>query len=113
MSDTRHFIWGAGATLLIAGLAGAGCSNLIPMAADHGPIPLDSARAVAIAQRNVCGPPAAVAEGTCILRGYQRSADRFVIILDRRPPAGNDRVAVTLRDHGMRVEVAEVPGAPR
>jgi len=108
MPNTCHFIWGAGATLLIGGFVSAGCSNIIPMAADHGPIPLDSARAVAIARRNVCGAPTSGTDSSCVLQGYEHTAGRYVVILERRPPAGNDRVAVTLRDNGMRVEVAQL-----
>ena len=94
----------------VAGLfVGAACSNLVPMAADHGPVPLDSARAVAIAQRNVCGAP--TTDSTCVVRGYEQTGGRFVIVLDRRPPAGNDRVAVTLRDNGMRVSVEPIPAS--
>jgi|SRR6266487_4424339 len=96
-----------GVTALMAG-AGA-CSNVIPMAADHGPLPLDSARAVAIARRSVCG--AGAADSTCAVRGYERAGGRFTIVLDRRPPAGNDRVAVTLRDNGMRVNVEPIAAA--
>ena len=86
-------------------VAAAACSNVIPMAADHGPIPLDSARAVAIARRNVCG---AATDSTCPVYSYERTQDRFVVVLDRRPPAGDDRVAVTLRDNGMRINVEPV-----
>ena len=90
-------------------ISAAACSNVIPMAADHGPIPLDSTRAVAIARRNVCGADAT--ETTCPVYSYERAGGRFVVVLDRRPPAGDDRVAVTLRDNGMRVNVEPVPVA--
>jgi len=110
MSGTRHFVWGASATLGVLGIVSGGCSNIVPMAADHGPVPLDSARAVAIARRSVCGAPNNATETTCVLQGYQRTDGRFVVVLERRPPAGNDRVAVTLRDNGMRVEVAQLTG---
>jgi hypothetical protein len=91
-------------------LAIVACSNVIPMAADHGPIPLDSTRAVAVARRNVCGSVAA--DSTCPVYSYEHAGSRFLVVLDRRPPAGNDRVAVTLRDNGMRVNVEPVATAP-
>ncbi len=65
---------------------------------------LDSAEAVAIARRNLCG----VASGTtCAVRDYRRDGGRYIITLDRRPPAGTDRVIVTLRDNGTTIEAAE------
>jgi len=65
---------------------------------------LDSAEAVAIAQRNLCGGASGT---TCAVRDYRRDGGRFIITLDRRPPAGNDRVVVTLRDNGTTIEAAE------
>lgn len=87
---------------------GAGTACLVRVAADGGPLPLDSARAVAIAQRNLCGQPSSVKDTTCLVRGYQRRGSDFVVLLDRRPPAGNDRVAVRLSGNGMRVDVTPI-----
>ena len=80
----------------------------MPVAGAGGPIPLDSARAVAVAQRNVCGKPLPPSDTTCVVRGYHRSGGRYEVVLDRRPPAGNDRVLVTLLSNGTRIEVAPV-----
>src|SRR6267378_7874530 len=102
MSGTRHFVWGASATLGVLGIVSGGCSNIVPMAPDHGPVPLDSARAVAIARRNVCGVPGSATDSACVVRSYERTGGRYVIVVDRHPPAGQDRLAVTLRDNGMR-----------
>src|SRR5260370_9978086 len=69
---------------------------------------LDSAGAVAIAQRNLCGG----ARGpTCAVRDYRRDGGRYIITLDRRPPVGNDRVIVTLRDNGSTIEAADAESA--
>jgi hypothetical protein len=95
--------------LLLVTFASAviGCASLRSAAESTGLVPLDSARAVAVAQHNVCGD---VSHGdtTCVLRGYSRSGDRFEILLDRRPPAGNDRVLVTVRGNGSRIDVTPV-----
>jgi beta-lactamase regulating signal transducer with metallopeptidase domain len=58
--------------------------------------PLDSARAIAVAVDKLCGGQFALTDGTCFVRGYQRTSDRHLMILDRRPPAGNDRLRVEL-----------------
>jgi len=55
----------------------------------------------------MCVAPTSATDSSCVLRGYERSAGRYVVILERRPP-GERRVAVTLRDNGMRVEVAQL-----
>jgi len=69
---------------------------------------LDSAEAVAIAQRNLCGGASGT---TCAVRDYRRDGGRYIITLDRRPPAGNDRVIVTLRHNGTTIEAAEADSA--
>ncbi len=102
-------------TTVLLGLvtsAGAviGCASVKSAATSIGLVPLDSARAVAVAQHNVCGDVSA-GDSTCVLRGYSRSGDRFEILLDRRPPAGNDRVLVTVRGNGSRIDVAPVDTA--
>src|SRR6185503_8955180 len=43
---------------------------------------IDSAEAVAIAQRNLCGGAGGT---TCAVRDYRRNGGRFIITLDRRP----------------------------
>ena len=104
------------ALLLLVASAGAviACGGLRSAAADVGLVPLDSARAVAVAKHNVCGD-VSPADTTCVLRGYRRSGGQFEILLDRRPPAGNDRVLVTLRGSGS-IDVTPVDttsGRPR
>ena len=59
-------------------------------------LPLDSARAVAIALQNLCGAPSILRDTTCLVRSYEHTGGRHLVVLDRRPPAGNDRVAVRL-----------------
>ena len=98
------------AALLVCTSAATGCGTLRSAAESAGLVPLDSARAVAVAQHNVCGD-VGPGDTSCVLRGYSRSAGRFEILLDRRPPAGNDRVLVTLRDNGSRIEVTPVDTA--
>lgn len=98
------------AALLVGTGAAIGCGSLRSAAESTGLLPLDSARAVAVAQHNVCGD-VSPGDPTCVLRGYRRSGGQFEILLDRRPPAGNDRVLVTLRDNGSRVDVTPLDTA--
>ena len=65
---------------------------------------LDSAEAVAIAQRNLCG---GASGPTCAVHDYRRVGGRYIVTLDRRPPAGNDRVVVTLLHNGTDIQAAE------
>ena len=91
------------------------CGGLRTVAESTGLVPLDSARAVAVAKHNVCGDVSS-GDPTCVLRSYQRSGGRFEILLDRRPPAGNDRVLVTVRGNGSQIDVTQVDtasGRPR
>jgi hypothetical protein len=69
---------------------------------------LDSAEAVAIAQRNLCGGASAP---TCAVHDYRRVGGRYIVTLDRRPPAGNDRVVVTLRHNGTDIQAAPADSA--
>src|SRR5258705_11768585 len=82
--------------LVLATCAGAllGCASLRPAAESIGLVPLDSARAVAVAQHNVCGD-ASPADRSCVLLGYRRSGGRLDILVGLRPPAGNDRALVS------------------
>ena len=96
------------ASLIASGccLAGiAACGGVLRTA---GIAPMDSTRAVAVAERNVCGRVMGTGDSTCVLVGVNRMSGRYVVTLDRNPPAGNDRVNVTITG-GNDVEVAQVP----
>lgn len=97
-------------SLLFAATALAACSTNV-RAADGGAVPLDSARAVAIARRAACGAPGSATDAACTLRGYSVADGKPVVTIDRRPPAGNDRVAITLANGGNRVSMTQVTGA--
>ena len=108
-SQARSFLVSG---FIIAALIGlvttsSSCASFMTAA---GLAPLDSAEAVAIAQRNLCG---GASGATCAVRDYHRVGGRYVITLDRRPPAGNDRVIVTLRHNGTDIEAAEVDSVGR
>ena len=93
--------------LAVSAVAAIACSSLRSVAKSAGLVPLDSARAVAVAQHNVCGDLVA-GDTSCVLRGYRRSGGKFEVLLDRRPPAGNDRVLVTVNGNGSQIEVTPV-----
>jgi hypothetical protein len=96
--------------LITCASAAIGCASLRSAAESIGLVPLDSARAVAVAQHNVCGD-VSPGDTTCVLRGFRRSGGRFEVLLDRRPPAGNDRVLVTVRNNGSQIAVTPVDTA--
>lgn len=80
-------------------LTGAGaCASLTPE------------RATAAALRGVCGAPTAGAETGCTVRSTERVRGGYRVTVDRRPPAGQDRVAVHVR-RGGRIEVAPIDTA--
>ncbi len=79
------------------------------MAGAGGPMPMDSTRAVAVAEQNVCGGVVRANDSTCVVVGYTHQSGYPVVTLDRNPPAGNDRVAVALKHNGRSVDVAQVP----
>lgn len=99
--------WPNAAMTPLALAALAGCSNIIPMAGDNGPVPLDSTRAVALARRNVCasGPGA---DSLCPVLGYQAKGGTQAVTFLRRESGLGDTVLVRLHDHGMRMEVSPI-----
>ena len=104
-------------SLLVSAFAVAGLIALAAMTSSCASVlgavglnTLDSAEAVAIAQRNMCG---VASDDTCPVREYRRVGGRFIITLDRRPPAGDDRVIVTLRHNGTDIEAAEADAVSR
>jgi hypothetical protein len=70
---------------------------------------------VEIALQNVCGAPHVPADSSCTVRAVTREAHGYRVVVDRRPPAGNDRVAVLVRPAGplggSSVEVTPVDTA--
>jgi len=109
-SAARQLSFARLSVLIASSNAVIACGSLRAAAESTGLVPLDSARAVVVAQHNVCGD-VSPGDCSCVLRGYRRSGGRFEILLDRRPPAGNDRVLVTLRDNGSRIDVTPVDTA--
>src|SRR5439155_2129483 len=81
--------------------------------AEHEAAEVDSARAIAIALRNLCGVPAV--DTTCLVRSYEYTSGHHVVVLDRRPPAGNDRVAVQVSGvvGNVYLKANELPFAQR
>jgi hypothetical protein len=79
---------------------------------DGGTLPLDAARAIAIAVRNLCGYTGALRDSTCFVRDYQRTGDVHLVVLDRRPPAGNDRLRVELGGTSDNLWLKAGPFAP-
>jgi hypothetical protein len=67
--------------------------------------------AIAIARRNVCGAPGTVPESACVARSATAISGGYRVIVDRRPPAGNDRVAVDVRRGGDGIEVTPIDTA--
>lgn len=61
--------------------------------------------AVRVARQSVCGAPGSATDAACTVRGVERVGRRHRVLIDRQPPAGNDRLAVIV-SRG-RVEVAQ------
>jgi hypothetical protein len=87
---------------------GAGAVVLLSTAcATGGP-----ARARVTAVRGVCG--AAPADTSCTVRSVERTRGGYLVTVDRRPPAGQDRVAVRVRRGSLEVTpVDTATRAPR
>jgi hypothetical protein len=68
-----------------------------------------AARARATAVRGVCGR--APADGTCTVRSVERAPGGYLVTVDRRPPAGDDRVAVRVRRGSIAVTPVDTTAA--
>ena len=97
------------AALVAVATVGAGCASLHPAT---------QRSAVETALQNVCGSPRAPADSSCTVRAVTREAHGYRVVVDRRPPAGNDRVAVLVRPAGwlggssVEVTPLDTAGAP-
>jgi hypothetical protein len=87
-----------------AGLAAIACS----LAGCVSMRPLTSARATDIARRDVCGAPGTGSDTACTVRSAAPIPGGYRVLVDRRPPAGSDRLAVDVRKGGSRVEVTPI-----
>ena len=102
----RGMVSGLGVGIALGAVAA--CGGLIPLAGAGGPVPMDSAKAVAVAERNVCGRAMPPADSVCVVTGYSHGDGRYTVRLDRHPPAGNDHLIVTLTDNGQHIVVNQV-----
>lgn len=92
------------AAAAISLLAASGCAHLGPPS---------GTRAVEVARRNVCGAPGSETDRGCSVHEHERVRGGYRVVVDRRPPAGNDRVAVTLGGNGrIRVETLDGVAQP-
>jgi len=70
--------------------------------------------ALAYARNDVCGANAA--DSVCVVRSVERTERGYRIVIDRRPPAGQDRVAVDVRGgvfKGRHIEVTPLDTTAR
>lgn len=104
---TRLLISVTAGICLAAGATACG-GNTLTLGA-RSDITMDSTRAVAVAEQNVCGRVVPANDSTCVVVGYACHSGYPVVTLDRNPPTGNDRVNVTLKHSGRSVDVAQVP----
>lgn len=75
-------------------IAVGACAHLRPQSPES---------AVTVARRGVCGAPGSPTESGCTVRGVERAGDAYRVLIDRRPPAGNDRLAVLVRGGSIEV----------
>jgi hypothetical protein len=66
-------------------------------------------RAVGVALRGVCGRPSPGRDTSCAVRGAERVRGGYRVRIDRRPPAGNGRLAVVVR--GQSIDVSPIDSA--
>ena len=96
---------GATRAVLVASCTLAGCVTVGR---------LSHREAVLYARSNVCGENAA--DSTCVVRSVERTDHGYVVVIDRRPPAGQDRLSVDVRGGmfaGPHVKVTPVDTATR
>ena len=86
-------VGGAAALLVLAS-----CASLTP------------AQANVAALRGVCGVKVAPADSSCVVRSTDHVPGGYVVTVDRRPPAGQDRVAVRVFQNGS-IEVTPLDSA--
>jgi hypothetical protein len=67
-------------------------------------------RAVGVALRGVCGRPSPGRDTSCAVRGAEKVRGGYRVRIDRRPPAGNDRLAIVVR--GQRIDISPLDSAP-
>ena len=85
------------ALLAAATLSAAGCAHVSG----------GRQRAIATALDGVCGPVGTAARDTsCVVRSAQRLGRGYRVVIDRRPPAGRDRLSVLVR--GGSIEVTPI-----
>jgi hypothetical protein len=82
------------------------CALLITLGGCSALRPLSSARATDVARRNVCGTPNSTSDTACTVLSTERIRGGYRVLLDRRPPAGNDRLAIDVLNHGDRIDVS-------
>jgi hypothetical protein len=92
---------------LTAGATACG-GNAVTLGANSA-VTMDSIKAVAVAEQNVCGRVVSANDSTCVVVEYTYQSGYPVVTLDRNPPAGNDRVNVALKHNGQTVDVVRVP----
>jgi hypothetical protein len=91
--------------LLVAFCALAGCATVGVIGEKD---------AVAYARDNVCGVGAA--DSVCVVRSVERTQEGFRVVIDRRPPAGRDRLAVDVSGgllSKVRIEATPIDTATR
>lgn len=70
--------------------------------------PLTSMRASAIARQRVCGSPGSTTDAACAVESTTAVKGGYRVVVMRQPPAGNDRIAVTVQRGGKQVLVTEI-----
>jgi hypothetical protein len=73
--------------------------------------PISSERAVDVARRSVCGAPGGAGDAACTVRSTSKIRGGYRVFVDRRPPAGNDHLAVEVRGGGGQIEVFPLDSA--